>query len=572
MGETSNKILNIINNAQPNANLVAKAQKIYDVSAQLAKEQQFYSAITNPFTGEPIRSIQDLNRLIKQFDTDINYNFSALLPAGAVEQRLSEKYNLSLNVRNKFSEVEQSRVRERLNTLANEALQIMVSNMDDFGQKLDQYVLNMLIYAMGGLNISNGEMTIFTNDKRIDRINADVYDIFNIDRMPKGINVVNIAANILGKGNVKQRAGTTITRDLNNIPIQIDINPDFNAFSPKAFEDLYKWAEAQKDLLEPRAETSNKMGSGTLSPMDVSPQEFEQDVFRAVSSLLGGKYSGILTTTASGEFHELYQKYDVGNQIALGRQLSNVRGFLGELRAILIIDAMFPRGGGHLMGTAKVQLANATKGGESAPIDLLVDLLNEVGIQIGFQVKNTSELSAYSWGNRRSKNGMAIPTFYVERLQELLTEEERNFFGAYVYNQPVPEEDKNDWYANHVYSKFEPKFNEFYQVYKKLALYIIRQETEISSSNNPLLSGKLSNDFFIMNDKIVPASSFFQAMNNGNEDLISSTFNINTNSTGFYDPAAPMPHSYSGYATQALVSYEISVKYAALLQSAYNMS
>jgi hypothetical protein len=32
MGETSNKILNIINSAKPNANLITKAQKIYDVS------------------------------------------------------------------------------------------------------------------------------------------------------------------------------------------------------------------------------------------------------------------------------------------------------------------------------------------------------------------------------------------------------------------------------------------------------------------------------------------------------------------------------------------------------------
>ena len=65
MGETSNKILDIINNAKPNANLMTKAQKNYDVNAQLAKEQKFYSAITNPFTNEPIRNIKDLNHLIK---------------------------------------------------------------------------------------------------------------------------------------------------------------------------------------------------------------------------------------------------------------------------------------------------------------------------------------------------------------------------------------------------------------------------------------------------------------------------------------------------------------------------
>lgn len=241
-----------------------------------------------------------------------------MLPQGAIEQKLSEKYNLSLNVRNKFSETEQARVRERLNVLANEALQIMVSNMDEFGEKIDQYVLNSLIYAMGGLNISNGIFTIFTSDKRIDRINMDIYELFNINKMPKGINVVNIAANILGKGNVKQRSGTTLYRNENNIPISIDINPDFNAFSPKAFEDLYKWAESQ-ELLEARASTSNKMGTGTLSPMDVSPQEFEQDVFRAVSELLGGRYAGLLAQNSSGEFHELYNKYNIRNEIALGR-------------------------------------------------------------------------------------------------------------------------------------------------------------------------------------------------------------------------------------------------------------
>lgn len=565
MGEATNRVQGIINAAAPNPNLMAKAQQIYNVSAQLAKERQFYAQITNPFTGKPITSIQDLNALIKQFDTDINYNFQALLPNGAIERRLSEKYNLSLNLKNKFNENEATRVKERLNTLAQDALSIMTSNMGDFADKTDQWVLQQVVYAMGALNVSNGIFTIFTTDRSINRINMGAYDLFGVEKLPKNLDVVNISANIAGSGRTRQR-GVLIRDSITNIPISIDINPDFNDFSERAFEKLYQWAE-KEHLLDTREAVSNKMGTGTLSPMSVSPQEFESDVFTAVSDLLGGTYKGLLTST-NGDFHELYTKYNIASEIALGRQLSNVRGFLGELRAILIIDAMFPNGNGHLMGTAKVQLANATKGGESAPVDLLVDLFKELGLQFGFQVKNTSELNSYSWGNRRSRGGMAIPTFYTERLQSSLSAAEQEFFGAYAYNQPIDD----NWYATNVYPGFEGKFPEFYAVYSKLALYIIRQETEISSSNNPLLSGTLTNDFFIMNDKIIPASSLYQAMNDENDNLVNSYFNIWTNSTGYYTPQTPIPNNYMSYATQTMVTYDISVKYAMLLQSAYNMS
>ena len=565
MGEATNRVLSIIGAGKPSTNLLAKAQQVYNVTAQLAKEQKFYSQITNPFTNKPITSIQDLNILIKQFDNDINYNFQALLPAGAVEQRLSEKYNLSLNLKNKFNENEAIRVKERLNTLAQDALSIMINNMGDFADKTDRWILQQVVYAMGALNISNGIFTIFTTDRSVNSINMGAYDLFGIDRLPKNLDVVNISANIAGSGRTRQR-GILIRDSITNIPISIDINPDFNDFSERAFEKLYQWAE-KENLLDTREAVSNKMGTGTLSPMSVSPKEFETDVFNAVSELLGGTYKGLLNSN-NGEFHNLYTKYNIAGEIALGRQLANVRGFLGELRAILLIDAMFPNGNGHLMGTAKVQLANATKGGESAPIDLLVDLLNELGLQFGFQVKNTSELSSYSWGNRRSRGGMAIPTFYIERLQENLSAAEQEFFGAYAYNQPI----EDNWYAQNIYPNFESKFPEFYGVYSKLALYIIRQETEISSSNNPLLGGTLTNDFFLMNDKIIPASSLYQAMNTENTNLINSYFNIWTNSTGYYTPENPIPNDYMSYATQTLVTYDINVKYAMLLQSAYNMS
>lgn len=568
MGEASNRVISIINAAKPNNNLVAKAQQVYNVSAQLAKEKQFYDQITNPFTGEKIQNIQDLNNLIKQFDNDANFNFQVLLPNGAVERRLSEKYNLNLNLRNKFNDNEAARVTARLNELANEAMGILSNNLDDFVEKTEKQIIYAVLSAMSGLNISNGIFTIFTQSASVNAQNADIYELFGLDKKntPKGGNIINLEGNILGTGSTSKHASAKIGYDKQGLPISITIDPALNEFSPKAFERLYQWAEAE-GLLDQHEAVSNKLGAGTLSPMSVSTQEFEKDVYNAVSDLLGGSYRGLLNLD-SGDFHELYNKYNIGEEIAMGRQLSNVRGFLGELRAILIIDAMFPNGQGHLMGTAKVQLANATSGGESAPIDLLVDLLNELGLQFGFQVKNTSELSSYSWGNFRSKNGMAIPRFYIERLQSQLDAAEGDFFGAYAYNKPIEE----GYYKSNIYPGFEGKFNEFYSVYKKLALFIIRQEAEISGSNNSLLSGHLTNDFFIMNDKIIPASSLFQALNEENDNLVNSSFNIKTNSKGYYTYQTPIAHNYMSYATQTLISYQIEVKYAALLQSAYNMS
>jgi len=56
---------------------------------------------------------------------------------------------------------------------------------------------------------------------------------------------------------------------------------------------------------------------------------------------------------------------------------------MGELRGILIMDALIPGQKGKLMGTAKVTLANSLAS-ESAPIDMIVDVFNELGRPYGF--------------------------------------------------------------------------------------------------------------------------------------------------------------------------------------------
>ena len=164
---------------------------------------------------------------------------------------------------------------------------------------------------------------------------------------------------------------------------------------------------------------------------------------------------------------------------------------------------------------------------------------------------------------------MSIPSFYAERLQSSLDRKETNFFGAYVYNQPVSNY-PNPYEA--VYAGFQSTFDEkFVPIYKKLALYIIRQITEIKNSDNPLLSGTLKNDLFFMNNKVIPASSFMEALNT-DSDMITSSFIITKPAIGYYRSGAKQPADYSSYTNKATIRYNIEVQYTRLLTSAYNAS
>lgn len=576
MSSSIDKVKGIIAAAEPN---LAGKDVFYNVSAQLSREQKFYSLISDPFTGKPVTNIQELNQLINQLDESSEYAFGALLPSGSqnggkVERILSQKYNLKATSKTRFTEAEQTRVKEILNEIADEALKVLSTDdqfINNIGEQAESKFLMNLVTAMNGISIKSDFMTIFMSaaQARYSSINSRIYDKLNIDSFPKNIKIVDIVSNIAGKGTTKRRSGTQIIKDENNRVLKVIINPDLNTFSPKAFDAIYKFAD-ELGLLDPRDQEDTALGQGTKSPMDVSSEEWRQDVFQAISEALGGKYKNLLLQDENGQYNALFEKYSIAEEIALGRSMSNLRGFMGELRGILIVDALIPssKGSGHLMGTAKVTLANSLAS-ESAPVDLIVDLLNEVGRPFGFQIKNTSELSSYSWGNQREKAGMSVPNFYIERLQQVLSQNETNFFGAYVYNQPI---DDNPIYQN-VYGGFQEAFNnKFIPVYKKLALYIIRQTTEISSGNK-LLQGQAINDFFLMNNKIIPASSFYAAMNTENENLIKSSFALQKPDSGYYNYGDNIDEiNYGAYVGQAKIKYEIEVKYAQLLQSAYNAS
>lgn len=576
MKSASDKVQAIIAAAAPN---LAGKSDFYDVGAQIAREKQFYNLINDPFTGKPITSIQELNELIVKLDADPSFGFGALLPSGSenggkVERILSQKYNLKATSKTRFSEEEQFRVKALLQEIADQALAALPQDkklMDGIEAQFEQKFLTQLVMAMNGISIKNSYMTVFTKMSMVrpSSVNADIYEALNIDELPKTVKIVDIVSNIAGNKRTERRGGTQVfySEGKKKYVTKVIINPDLNKFSQAAFQAVHQFAE-DLGLLDPK-EIDEQTGQGTLAPMDVSADEWRADVFQAISDSLGGKYKNLLLQDANGEYNALFNKYRIAEEIALGRSTSVLRGFIGELRGILIVDALMPNARGSLMGTAKVTLANSLAS-ESAPVDMVVELLDIVGRPYGFQIKNTSEMDSYRWGNFREKAGMTVPNFYIERLQQALNKSEEDFFGSYVYNQPIDDDAK----YHQIYGGFQEAFNsKFVPVYQKLALYIIRQITHLRGDNS-IFGGTMMNDFFLMNNKIIPASSFYQAMNDQDNNLIDSSFNLDPAPGGGYYHYGDDPDeiNYGNYTGQARIKYTIEVRYQMLLQSAYNIS
>ncbi len=564
------KIVDILSKAEPNPNLMAKAQQNYNIAEQLSREQKLYNAVVNPITQEPVTNIQQLNELIQSLDAHEAYGFSALLPnaPGGVEEYLSKEYNLRLVESKRFSESEQEAIKNYIHdNLVRPALDLLAENGNVYAGKKVNVIIKAIAAAMGAVNIKQGNMQIFTSFSEFQEQSS--YNLGQNRTNPFGVTkssevgTMRFVYNIL-KGDSK--VSIKLDQDDDGIVKEFEIQGDLNSLTEGTRKALFDWANSDNlNLLDPsrKAKAPLNPGGGTTAPGSVTAEKWKTDVYNAINACLGTQYRNLMQLEQD-EINNLFNKYHIGTEIALGRQLINLRGFLGELRGILIVDAICPNAKGRLTGTLKVNLATQlSKKGQSAPTDLLVQLID--GLNIGIQIKNTSDLQAYSWGNYRSEKGMPVTSFYAERLQEDITDSERNFFGAYVYNQPINQSN----YKN-IYDAFQGTFELFYWVYQKLALYIIRQTTEIKEDEDNLFNGTVKNDFFIMNNVIVPTSALYKALNE-QSDLVKSNFKFSTSSKGYYSYDAPIPDNYLNYASQLLVTYSVELQYAKLLQSAYNM-
>lgn len=221
-----------------------------------------------------------------------------------------------------------------------------------------------------------------------------------------------------------------------------------------------------------------------------------------------------------------------GQQIAYKGSKSNLRGGLGELRALCIVEQMFPGQKYSAEGLSKINVGTSTA--KESPIDAAITLLKE-NLKIGIQSKNTT-VNMYSWSIDKDES-MSMSNFYSQRLNQSLSGAEEIFFNTYSYNQPIS---NNNEYAA-IWNTFTNN-PAFIGKFNALAYKIIRQEIKDVSQVSFI------NDFFFMNDKLVLSSSILRKMfeltkiSNNSRMITSASGAVNTQSS---DGSLSTSFSYS---------------------------
>lgn len=527
-------------------------------------EKSFYSKIN--FKGQKVHSAAELNALIKTIDNDMK--IKTLLPRGEVEARLSQIYILSDSSKEDWSSHQREIMAKVLNVLLKEGLNEIDTKVTDSRAQatLLSDVRNRIIAAIqAGLM---KQVTISDKKTIVDPATISSYMINEPEVL--GIESLNISfGSIRGSqaardfewpANVQRdQIMNTVTirtkSDGKFIPLK-NISNELAAYLLNIAEDVLTTPE---DIAFLKGDTITVASTGPI-PIgnEKSLDRLKQNVVNILKEIIPS-YSSAIDHFAP--------------QIAIGRALPNVRGFLGEMRASLLMYTLFGEDATtKLVSTGLQDKIRMSADGalQEAPLDFVVKSLN---ILYGFQVKNTIN-SSYSW-----EGEMSAGSFYLQRLQEHMTPEERAFYGAFSYNQPLDESrvrgDWNDWefYRESIYSKFTSNFEStFVDVFKSLAPNIIRLLTQTEGDNIGIFSEQdaLTNNFFIMQDKIIAASDIAQALLDNKNVRMNFNMIASENEKKQWYYGKPNIISYNANDTK--IDYEITLNYKTLFKSAYTTS
>lgn len=461
--------------------LIAEAQ---------SRESQFYDNIDPSLINKDGEI--DLDAIVQQIDAE--YGFAELLPQGGVERYLTNLgYNLSgSSAKNDTSPIatltedEQQMALEYLQThiinkAANEIMVASTKNATITSKILDDIVtlIKDSIYSSGvasGLNSRDlGQITGKINSRALNIQKAKV----PIDRR-HGHELVKVELNKI------ELTSTGIFSNMDTISQQILFNL------------------ANNSLNEYVASRNN---AKNISLSEVPEDQLRYDVLQALNSTCPSGLDAFYSS--AGDFTK--------RLASISGEISNLRGFLGEIRVIGILSKIFPQINGQalLNGLAKVDIG--TSKGKESPIDAILYIFGQEYGEFGFQSKNTSS-NIYTWGSLKDEDSVPVPAFYSQKIAEALSAAESEFFRAYDFNEPIPNATPE---YRQEYARFDEVFNSsFVAKYTSLAFRIIRQQIE---DNNGKI---LRNDFFFMNNRVIPSSKILYnmkiAMHQSNPYLTSS--------------------------------------------------
>lgn len=207
----------------------------------------------------------------------------------------------------------------------------------------------------------------------------------------------------------------------------------------------------------------------------------------------------------------------VGTRIGVNASEASIRGFFGELYALATLEYLYG-------DKAKVISTGAIKkesSGQQIPIDIV---LTHGLQQFNFQVKNYR----IKKNSITLSNTVSAVNFVQDKLEltgtiaDILIE----FFASYQYNKPFTGKiaalfDNSEMpvpvYEEQVYNQFQQVFNELSYLFNEWAANMFKIEDVFKANSDGMFSSKQQyfNNFFIVQDRILPASDIIQQIIDG---------------------------------------------------------
>ena len=205
-----------------------------------------------------------------------------------------------------------------------------------------------------------------------------------------------------------------------------------------------------------------------------------------------------------------------GNVLDVNQSEASIRGFFGELYALSLLSTLFSEKATQVFSTGTIRKASS---GQQIPIDFA--LQNALG-QFHFQVKNYNTAK----GSITLKGHMSAPNFLENKM--LITGQPLDilieFLASYQYNQPFESDGLKQLYANtempvekyasDVYSQFQNVFSKMRYMFDQYAPNLFKIEDLFKAKSGGLFNEEKQyiNNFFIVKNRIVPASEIIQQL------------------------------------------------------------
>lgn len=204
-------------------------------------------------------------------------------------------------------------------------------------------------------------------------------------------------------------------------------------------------------------------------------------------------------------------------RMAINRSAASIKGFFGELYALGVLY--------HLYGQQATVLPTGSIRKSSSGQQIPIDVALQWGLQqFNFQVKNYQIKN-----NSITLSGVSSALNFIDnrlKMTGTVTDILKEFFASYQYNQPftgslakyyedsimpVPEYDAT------VYQKFQSIFNSMQYNFDQFAQNVFKIQDVFSADSGGLFKNEQAyfNHFFIVQERVIPASDIIQQIIDG---------------------------------------------------------